>query len=199
SDGFTTGLSPAAGGLYVASFDAVSDKVVHRYDALHRWVSSFSDSWSAVESMPFDVERWCNGGAIDVGPDGSVYYTQWTPYEIRKFTPDGKLRLTIRRENDFKPPRVERQADSVAFYNYTGSSAILVLSDGRILNVVSVVADDHKIVGTLLELFDADGRFLKSIKVDRLVGIKCRDARDRIYAWEARVVPQVVRYRLGFR
>jgi hypothetical protein len=107
--------------------------------------------------------------------------------------------MTIHRENDFKPPRVEREGDSVAFYNYTGSSAIFVLSDGRILNVVSVVADDHKIVGTLLELFDADGRLLKSVKVDRLVGIRCRDARDRLYAWEAREVPQVVRYRLGFR
>jgi hypothetical protein len=199
ADGFVVRLCPAPKGLYIACFDAVDDKVVHQYDAKHRYVRSFSDSWSAVEKMPLDVERWCNGGAIDVGPDGGVYYTQFTPYEIRKFSPDGELLLTIRRQNDFKPPRVERIGDSVSFYNYGGSFGIFVLSDGSILNAATRVNDDHKIVGTILDLFDADGRLLKSIQVRGKVWIRCRDERDKLYASEEREVPQVARYRLGFK
>ncbi|MCI0451913.1 MAG: 6-bladed beta-propeller [Candidatus Latescibacteria bacterium] len=199
SGGIIGGLNPVANGLYVACFDPVDAKVVHQYDTKHQYLSSFSDSWSAVKKPPPGEELWAQGGVIDIGPDGFVYYSQYTPYEIRKFSPDGQLLMTIHRENDFKPPHIERSGDSATFYAYSGSFGILVLSDGKILNVAGLVGDGHKFESTVLDLFDADGRLLKSVEVDRTIWIKCRDARDRLYASEAREVPQVVRYRLGFR
>jgi hypothetical protein len=194
---FITELLIAPKDLYVACFDAVDDKVVHRYDATHHYVSSFSDSWSAVKSMPPDEETWCNGGMIDIGADGNLYYTQFTPYEIRKFSPTGELLLTIHRENDFKPPRVERKGDSVAFYMYSGSFGIFVLPDGKIMNVVNYVRGEDAIMSsTIVDLFDADGRFLKSRNLERRVSFRCRDTKNFLYAFEEREVPQVVKYRL---
>jgi 6-bladed beta-propeller len=194
--GMVTDLRVAARNLYIACFDPVDDKIVHRYNGKH-YVSSFSDSWSAVKTMPPDEEFAWNGGTIDIGSDGNVYYTQFTPYEIRKFSPTGELLLTIHRENDFKPPRIERKGDSVAFYAYSGSFGIFVLSDGKILNVANYVYGDDAILSTtIVDLFDADGRFLKSRNLERRVSIRCRDAKNYLYASEERDVPQVVRYRL---
>ncbi len=199
ADGFVTGLHPTTKGLYVVCFDAVEDNVVHRYDTGLGYVSSFSDSWSSSKAMPVDEERWCNGGAVDVGADGCVYYTQFTPYEIRKFSPDGKLLLTIHRDNDFKPPTIERVGDSVTLYAYTGSFGIVALPDGKILNVTARTGDDHKFVGTIFDLFDAEGRLLKTIEGRPGIWIKCRDAQGKLYASESREVPQVIRYRLNVR
>jgi hypothetical protein len=192
-----TDLRITPSSFYIVSFDALDDNVVHRYADGHHYVSSFSDSWSAVKSMPPDEERWCNGGAIDIGADGNIYYTQFTPYEIRKFTPTGELLMTIHRENDFKPPRVERKGDSVSYHMYSGSFAIFVLPDGKIMNVANYVrGEDAVMSSTIVDLFDADGRFLKSRNLERRVSFRCRDKENFFYAFEEREVPLVVKYRL---
>jgi hypothetical protein len=131
-----------------------------------------------------------------VDRDGFVYYTQFTPYEIRKFAPDGTLVLTIHRENDYRPPRIECYDDGLEFYNYAGSYRILVASDGRFMNAVHLIADDHQPSGTLVDLFDADGRLLASHQLGRWTSIYCLDGKDRIIASEGHNV--LVRYRLNF-
>ncbi len=193
-------VRPVSNGTFVVCLDPATDQLVHFYDAERRFMRSFAPARSAVETMRPDEKMWMNGGVIDVGADHNIYFTQFTPYEIRKYAPDGTLLLTIHRASDFMiPPKIERQENSAAFYMGSGSSAVLALGDGRILNVVLVVDADHQPAGTVLDLFDADGHLLKSTKLGRRVFVKCRDADDRIYASEEREVPQVVRYRLGYR
>ena len=187
--------------LYMACYDYVDKKVVHRYDAKHRYVSSFSDSWSVVKPTP-PGELWAQGGFIDIDANGYVYYTQFTPYEIRKFSPDGQLLLTIHRENDYmKPPVIERKGDSVAFHIYSGPTCILALDNGMILNVLLYFASDSDVVNvkTVFDLFDADGRLLKSILKEGKIVVRCRDAQGRVYASRQSNVPEVARYRLAFR
>lgn len=196
--GVITNLRIAPKDLYVSCYDPVDKQVVHRYDAMHRYVSSFSDAWSVVKPTP-PGEIWAQGGAIDVDATGHVYYTQYTPYEIRKFSPEGDLLLTIHRENDYmKPPRKERQGDSVRYYIHSGSWCVIALPNGMILNALVYVPSDTDAtnVKTILDLFDADGRLLKStIKEGRLL-FHCRDAKGRLYASRESDVPEVVRYRL---
>ncbi len=195
------GLKVTPEGTYIASFDTVDDKLVHRYDATHRFLSSFADSWSAGESMPLDEALAWNGGTIDVDADGFVYCTQLTPYEIRKFTPEGELLLTIHRQNAFKPPRIERRTDGATFYPYSASIGILALPDGKIMNVATYLPSDQNIASavTIIDVFDADGRLLKSRRLSRSTSIRYRDARGFLYAIEQREVPQVVKYRLVFQ
>jgi len=199
--GFVIDMETVPGGLYVACYDYVDKKVVHRYDANHRYVSSFSDSWSAVKPTP-PGELWAQGARIDVDAKGFVYYTQFTPYEIRKFSPDGQLLLTIHRENDYmKPPRIERKGDSAAFYGYSGPTCILALDNGMILNVLLYLASDTDVVNvkTVFDLFDADRRLLKSLMKEGRIVVRCRDAQGRVYASRESDVPEVVRYRLAFQ
>lgn len=196
--GVITDIRVAPKSLYVSCYDYVDKKVVHRYDALHRYVSSFSDAWSVVKPTP-PGELWAQGGAIDVDANGYVYYTQFTPYEIRKFSPEGELLLTIHRENNYmKPPRIEREGDSVRFYSYSGSICIVALANGMILNVVAHFPSDTDFmnVKTILDLFDADGRLLKSIIKEGRISFHCRDAKGRLYASRESDVPEVARYRL---
>ena len=195
------GLKITAQGTYVACFDAVEDRLVHRYDAQHVYLSSFADSWSAAASMPPDEEFAWNGGAIDVDAAGCVYCTQMTPYEIRKFSPQGELLLTIHRKNDFKPPRVERTGGGATFYPFSASFSILALPDGKILNVADYVHSDLDVASarTIVDVYDAEGHLLKSRQLDSRVGIRCLDASGRLYAVEEREVPQVVKYRLVFQ
>lgn len=196
---YVYGVNPVSAGVYVVCLDLASDKLVHFYDARCRYVRSFSDARSAVVKMLPDETGWANGGEIDVGADGNVYYTQFTPYEIRKFSPGGKLLLTIHRDNDFiRPPKIERTGNSATFYGFTASCGVVALADGKIMNVVLLVGNDYKPSGTVVDLFDADGRLLKSLKLARSVRVRCRDQRDRVYAVEDRGVPQVVRYRIGY-
>jgi hypothetical protein len=199
--GFVIDMEAVSTAFYVACYDYVDKKVVHRYDATHRYVSSFSDSWSVVKPTP-PGELWGQGGFIDVDSNGYVYYTQFTPYEIRKFSPEGELLVTIHRENDYmKPPRIERNGDAATFYGYSASICILALSNGMILNVVSYVPSDTDIVNvkTVFDLFDADGRLLKSIMKEGRIVVRCRDAQGRVYASRESDVPEVVRYRLAFQ
>ena len=195
------GLKVTPEGTYIACFDVLDAKLVHRYDATHQYLSSFADSWSAVKSMPPDEALAWNGGTIDVDADGFVYCTQLTPYEIRKFTPGGELLLTIHRRNAFKPPRIERKADGAMFYPYSASIGILALPDGKIMNVASYLPSDQDIASavTIIDVFDADGRLLKSRRLSRSTSIRYRDARGFLYAIEEREVPQVVKYRLVFQ
>lgn len=197
--GFITNIRPAPNALYIACFDVVGDKIVHRYDAKHTYLSSFSDSWSAVEAMQPDEEFAWNGGMIDVDDDGYVYYTQFTPYEIRKFSPQGELLLTVHRENTYmKRPRIERHGDGATVYSYSMSSCIVVLGDGKFINVLRYLPNhtDFTNAKTVLDLFDAEGRLLKSSVREGRVSIRCRDAKGRLYAIEEHDVPEVVRYRL---
>jgi hypothetical protein len=198
--GFVIDMEAVPAGLYVACYDYLDKKVVHRYDANHRYVSSFSDSWSVVKPTP-PGELWAQGGFIDVDAKGYVYYTQFTPYEIRKFSPDGQLLLTIHRENDYmKPPRIERKGDSVAFYMFSGPTCILALENGMILNVLLYRPSDTDVVDvkTIFDLFDADGHLLKSVMKEGKIAVRCRDAQGRVYASRESDVPEVVRYRLAF-
>lgn len=196
--GLAWSVKVGAGGTYLAWLDPAGHKVVHRYDEGHAYLSSFSDSYAVVKPMDrMDEAAFC-GGAIDLGVDGTVYFTQSTPYEIRTFTPGGRPRMTIHRENDFmQTPRVERNGDRVTYHAYAASVSVLALPDGRIMNVVMVPPEqDGAGAHTIVDLFGADGRLLKSRRLEGRISLRFLDRSHRLYAIEERDYPVVVRYEL---
>ncbi len=196
--GIITRMRIVPAGFYLASFDPVTRTMVHRYDGKHDYVSSFSASWSVVKPMQPDEAFMACYGTIDVDAGGNVLYTQGVPYEVRKFSPDGKRLLTIHRQNDFMfPPAVERTKDGVSFRSFGGSAAVLALPGGRIMNVAVVVPRDNEARRvTYLDLFDADGRLLKTRRLEGAVNLQYRDAAGRLYGILTKDYPQMARYRL---
>jgi hypothetical protein len=142
------------------------------------------------------IETVFAGGPIDLAPDGSVYFSQMVPYEIRKFSADGELLRTIYRENDFvSEPGVTRGPNTMTITMPTGSASIIVLADGKLLNIVKrpqTTSDTSP--ATFIDLFSRDGVLLASRRLDRDMNIKCRDRAGRLYAIEMEEVPAVVRY-----
>ncbi|MDH4037197.1 MAG: hypothetical protein OEX18_14790 [Candidatus Krumholzibacteria bacterium] len=196
--GVPTGLKIGEGGIYLASLDMVDHKVVHRYDAGHRYLASFSNSHAVAKPMDTTEELATCGGFIDVGPDGAVYFAQFTPYEIRKFTRDGRLLLTIQRKNEFMlSPRMERDNGGFSIRWLAGSVGILVLPDGKLMHLTMCFPDrdvDH--TKTVVDIFDSDGHLLKSRTLEGRIAMHFVDDEWRAYAIEARTYPLVVRYEI---
>ena len=196
--GIITSLQTTKAGLYLAAFDPVGQTMIHRYDRHDDYVASFCKSWSAVKPMDErDAFALCSG-TIGADAAGNILYTQSAPYEVRKFSPAGELLLTIRRRNDFLiPATIERTPQSMTVRGHGGSIAIFALPDGKIMNVVVTYhGTDVVYWATYVDLFDADGRFLKSRRLEGAVAFRCLDAKGRIYASLLKNYPQVARYDL---
>jgi len=172
------------GSVLLAEYDRPTKSVLQKYvDNKH--TGHFGDAFKP--SSPYAEEMMLSyaGGYIDVGADGMIYYTQMSPYEIRKFTPSGDLVMQVLRENDFvTAPRVEKKGSSTTFFPFSGSNAIFVLPDGKFLNVVGIVGTDNKPTATVLDLFDTEGHLLLSQRLDHFFAPKWCDSSGNLYAFD---------------
>lgn len=185
-------------GIYLSCLDILEQKVLHKYDSNYEFVRSFCDSYAAGEDVDLRIEQTYGGGAIDLGPDGKIFYTQMTPYEIRTFSPNGEPLLVVHRENDFVEPAPTHVPPDgrMNLGVRSGSSAIVTTRDGGFLNVVRVWDESTKSTDVIIDLFDRDGRLLLTLKEHRNMSIKRGDDRGRLYAVDTNEYPKVVRYRV---
>lgn len=199
-DGYTRGVVVGPrGAIYISCTDVLTHKIIRRYSSDFVFLSSFCDTYvvggTEVDRME---ESFIAGGYIDVAPDGSIYFTQMAPYEIRRFSPGGTLELRIFRKADFMvpEPNVERHDNgTMEFHAFAGSSGIFVLGDGRFINRVGI-PDGKGGAETVLDLFDADGRLLCSKRYGRGLFLQCDDDRGYLYASDVSEYPKAVRYEL---
>lgn len=187
-------------GIYLSCLDILEQKVLHRYGDDHELIRSFCDSYAVGKDIDIRVERSLGGGFFDLGPDGRIFYTQMAPYEIRIFSPEGDPVLIVHRENDFvEKPKAEVLADGRANIGLrSGSSAIVALQDARFLNVVRVWNESTKATTVIFDLFERDGRLLKSIRKDGNISIKYGDYDGHLYAVAKDGYPRVVKYRIQY-
>jgi hypothetical protein len=188
------------GECLISCFDILDQMIIHRYNANHERVLSFCESYAMGDNIDVRIEQVYAGGAIDTDKDGSVYFTQITPYEIRKFSSEGVLLARIYRDNSFMtPPVVEEEGSSITFTMPPTCSSILVLNDGNIMNVVLIPVGENQPPKTLVDLFDKEGTLLTSRTLDRSILPKRCDSTGRIYAIDYDEFPSVTGYRLVLR
>jgi hypothetical protein len=185
------------GDTYVSCTDIFEQKVIHRLSDTGKVTLSFCDTYGVGQEVDARVEATYAGGYIDLDSSGAVYYTQMTPYEIRRFTPQGQLQLRSTRETAFAPPpEVRRAGEGMAFGPLTGSFSVVVVNDDQILNTLKKPASETQPSETVIDLFDAQGRILASKRLRKDLTVRCADASGHVYGFDQTEVPRIVKYRL---
>jgi hypothetical protein len=184
------------GSLFLAEYDAQTNTVLQKYAGMKR-VTQFGAPFKFSGQYADQMMMAYAGGFIDVGADGMIYYSQMSPYEIRKYTPSGDLLLQIFRENNFvTPPHLEKKGGSMIFHPNSGSVGIFALPDGKLLNVIGIVDADGKPSSTVLDLFDGEGHMLLSHRLERYFTPQWCDPSGNLYTFDADNLA-VVRSRLA--
>jgi 6-bladed beta-propeller len=170
--------------LLLAEYDAQTNAVLQKY-VEKKHAAHFGAPFNFSGQYKDEMMMAYAGGFIDVGADGMIYYTQMSPYEIRKYTPSGDLVMQVFRENSFvTAPHVERKGGSMIFHSYSGSVGIFALPDGKLMNVVGVVDGDGKPASTVLDVFDSEGHLLLSHRLERYFTPQWCDPSGNLYTFD---------------
>ena len=198
--GFVRSLkTDRSGNIFISALEILDQKAIHKFSPEGEKLLSFCDSYATGDEVDLRVEAAYGGGAIDIDDDGIIYYTQLTPYEIRKFNTSGILLSSIFRANDFITlPQAELVDGGMRISAPTASYSIVVLRDGKFINVIKKPISLDEPTETIIDLFDEEGRLLTTRVIKRNINIKCTDAEGRLYAADYDEYPSVVRYHVSF-
>jgi hypothetical protein len=190
-------------GVYLSCFTVFEQKIIHRYNYDHQRLFSFCDSYAIGQDIDVRVELACAGGDIDIDDEGVIYFTQTTPYEIRKYSPEGGLISKTHRDNNFmRPPSVVHKSDGGMILGpFPGSHSIIVFPDMTYMNIVKVPPDpvaSEEARYTVIDVFDNNGRLVASEQLNKNITPLCRDSTGRLYASYRGDYPMVVRYVIFF-
>ncbi len=188
--------------LYISSFDILKQNIIHKYSAEGEHLASFCKSFAAGEDIDLRIESTFAGGYIDIDDNDVIYFTQMLPYEIRKYTTEGRLLRRILRENSFmRSPEeyVKIDGENMEFTLPVFSSSILVCENDIIINTVhNTSRSDDDPSTSIIDVFDAGGRLLASRSMDRPIKLAFSDRQSRVYAIDNSDYPKVIRYKVLF-
>jgi hypothetical protein len=90
------------------------------------------------------VAKYGGGGALSLGKDGNIYYTFIYPYEIHKYSPEGKLlKILVKDFEKFQDP----ETDKLGVVDIPSISiSIKSLSDGNIINLIRLKKKTYIII-----------------------------------------------------
>jgi hypothetical protein len=188
--------------IFISCFDVYKQNIIHNYSLEHGLLVSFCESYAKGKDEDVRIENVVSGGSIDTDTSGNIYFTQMHPYEIRKYTQGGELKMIIHRKNDFMVyPEVEISETRFRIGSFAASYSIVVLANGNILNVVKLPYDmdnEERPNNTIVDIFNSQGQFMTSKTFNRDINVICVDADGRFYVIDTEEYPRVVRYKYSF-
>jgi hypothetical protein len=170
--------------VFISCFEVFGQQIIHKYSNDGKSLVSFCDSYAIDTQEDVRIEQTYAGGSIDIDDGGAIWFSQRNPYEIRKFSGAGELLMVVYRENGFMhPPVVVRHGDAWEFRTLTASWGFGILSDGTIINSVSIARDSRKNYPwpSFVDVFAKSGDLLGSIGLDPVAIFCCADRSDRLY------------------
>lgn len=146
------------GNIYISSLLDMGKYRINVYSfETGRLVTSFCENRDDTE---LEIKSG-NTGCLGQDKDGNIYYSFCYPYEIRKFSPEGKLLRRFNRKADFfELPKVNKRG---AMSIKARSMDLEIFPDGKILNIVRDIQDlkARKVI-FYFDLFSRDGKWLSS-------------------------------------
>jgi len=199
------GFAISDSAFFLSFWDRESERVIHKFDMSGRPVSSFGEgaTFSGPSTPWRDAVRTiiCQGRLLMFR--GELYYSQLNPYEIRKYGPEGDLRLRLFRKSEFMTPmQVRLSGREGATLRLPPVSHFIGVWQDRILNEVFI--PDYSSSGRptyVVDLFDLDGSLLASFTLPRGLSVGYVDARGKMYGvyTDEERSEAVVRFRLVAR
>ena len=170
--------------------------LIHKYDASGQFVLAFCDR-EGVHDLASG-----NMGRIAIDSDQNIYYASPYPYEIRKFSPDGKLLDTIERPDAELGPLVEKTSPRIIS---CASKGLAILPDGKIANIFTL---GHQSNGKepYFDLFSPKGELLLTAPLADCIEHYSRhshyhfhaDKDGYVYLDQFRPYPSVMKFALGY-
>ena len=150
------------GSFYVIGLpSSFKGPLIHKYDASGQFVMAFCDR----EGIPDLALQSGNMGRIAIDSDQHIYYALPYPYEIRKFSSDGKPLDTIERPDAGIAPPMEDETSPVIIMG-CASKGLAVLPDGKIANVFTRLIDRHSNeMEYYFDLFSLKGDLLLTVSL----------------------------------
>ena len=170
--------------FYISMYDFETDKVIHKYSPDGVKLISFGEPVAFKSPLSYTdmtIKKEVSRGSLTIVND-EIYYTQKNPYEIRKYTTDGRLKMRIFRKNSFMPPaKVEVIGkDKVAFRIPARSKWIGVLGD-KIINRVWIPEYLSTKISNVIDIFNLSGQLLATLMSPDETGLCYVDKNGRIY------------------
>lgn len=162
------------GAFYVIGLpESFEGPLVHKYDASGQFVTAFCDR-EGIHDLAF---RSGNIGCIAIDSDQHIYYALPYPYEIRKFSSDGKLLATIKRPDaGIGAPLIDKEVPVIRMAD--ASRGLVVLPDGKIANVFSRYIDrqESNEKEYYFDLFSPEGKLLATVPLSDCIEHYIRSA-----------------------
>ena len=199
---FTGFARDDAGNFYVSFYDPDSSWVIHKYDSEGKYIGSFGVPASL--DRPTTPAEYVLKASMSHGKlclwSGLLYYSQFNPYRIDVYTPDGTLQMTIFRENSFMPPATIERVGSAARMPVPAFSSMIGVWDGKIINCVAIPWSSQCSFGAVVDIFASNGTLLSTLRLKEHVRFYSIDSRGRLYGAliEQDEPEKVVRYVLGW-
>ncbi len=192
----------SSGSLYIVSPVALHHQVIQVYSPQWKLLRSFGDTYAVGKEVDIRDEGFHAAGYLDIGPKGALYYVQRTPYELRKYTPDGALLAsTDEGAGDFVPPPpvIDYTHGSFKVGFPGGSTGIEVRPDSLVITTAYRRLEDGA-KESMLCCYDAQLHLLASERIEGIFSLLGHDPKGRIFVrTETDTGPLVTRYRLHLK
>ena len=186
------------GSFYVIGMpSSFKGPLIHKYDASGQFVMAFCDR----EGIPDLALQSGNMGRIAIDNDQHIYYALPYPYEIRKFSSDGKLLDTIERPDAGIEFPMENETYPVISMG-CASRGLAVLPDGKIANVFTRLQTNK--TEYYFDLFSSKGELLLTASLSDCIENYSRswhlhaDKDGYVYLSQFDSYPSVVKYALNY-
>lgn len=183
------------GQIYITSFLDFEGPRVNKY-------LLFSKRQEIAFCKPRKECRWTaeagDGDNIAIDQTGSVYVSFYYPYDIRKFSAEGKLLNRFARQPKFfKPPK--RDENSVMNL-LSGTWAMTVLPDNKLITIVFY--QEKKQFHFFFDVFDSDGTWLLTVPTEQFgmswPRIIAADSEGNLYLDHSEPYPHLIKYKVRF-
>lgn len=187
------------GNYYISFLNETNQTTIHQFNFQGRLVKSFGEPLFLTRPIHFaergPVVADCSQGHIFADKD-FLYFCRRNPYEIRKYTYDGKLKMLIFRKNNFMPPQQMIIAGKQRYQFYSMVSLdVIYLRNNYIYCFVSIPENILKNkIKWIIDGFDINGNLLFSHKnYDEFLPTYL-DKNYNIYGFSFGDIPKIYRY-----